>query len=256
MLSKGEGITLLRRRQGETSTICVLLTRQFGKMSMIAKGARTARSRFLGVLEPYQHIRFTGYFKEGRDLHYLSSAEIVRDFPALHNQLGKMSLAAVACEVIEKTEAPEHINPGLFTLTLDYLTALERGEKGVRNLLRAFLLRFCRLSGFEPALGQCRSCGRSETQGTVHFNLLGGYYFCARCAGIKGEGIDVSAEALELMRRLSGTPLASIAGGRTSADLGAEADRFLLIYLRHHIEELGNLKTIEYLRQLQNGLGN
>ena len=62
----------------EADKICVLLTRQSGKLRGIAYGARKMRSRFGSSLEPFTEISLTYFEKEGRELVSISNAEIVR----------------------------------------------------------------------------------------------------------------------------------------------------------------------------------
>ncbi|HNY91144.1 MAG TPA: DNA repair protein RecO, partial [bacterium] len=90
-LSKTEAIVLHTRKQGETSKILSLYTLHYGRLSVMAKGARSLKSRYSGVLEPLTHIQIVFYRYEARDLHYLSQAEIVTPFASIHGQLGKMA---------------------------------------------------------------------------------------------------------------------------------------------------------------------
>ena len=62
--------------------------------------------RHLGALEPYNYVAIVFYRKESREIQYLREVDIIDPFLCLHQQLGKMVLAAIACEMVERTEAP------------------------------------------------------------------------------------------------------------------------------------------------------
>ena len=60
-IKKAEAIILHSRKQGETSKILTLYTREFGKMSAMAKGSRGTRSKYLGALETFNHVSLVFY---------------------------------------------------------------------------------------------------------------------------------------------------------------------------------------------------
>ena len=49
---------------GETDRIVTFLTREFGKKSGVAKGARVKHSRFGGQLQPLAKVQVTWYERE------------------------------------------------------------------------------------------------------------------------------------------------------------------------------------------------
>ena len=53
MIVKTEAIVLRGRKQGDTSKLATLYTRDFGKIDVIAKGAREQKSKFGGALEMF-----------------------------------------------------------------------------------------------------------------------------------------------------------------------------------------------------------
>ena len=124
-LKKTNGIILKTRRQGETSKIITIYTRDYGKISLVAKGSRSIKSRHWGTLEPFTHIALVFYHKENRELQFLSQADIVQSFDPVRAQLGKMSLASIMCDLVNRVEVGEAVNPQLFGLLLDSITSLE-----------------------------------------------------------------------------------------------------------------------------------
>ena len=63
---------------GEVDRIVVFLTRDRGKKRGVAKGARRARSPFVGALEPLTEVRVAYFEKERRELVGLNFAETIR----------------------------------------------------------------------------------------------------------------------------------------------------------------------------------
>ena len=77
-LYTADALILRTYKLGEADRIVVFLTRDRGKKRGVAKGARRARSRFLGALEPMTEVRVAYFEKERRELVGLNYAETVR----------------------------------------------------------------------------------------------------------------------------------------------------------------------------------
>jgi DNA repair protein RecO (recombination protein O) len=253
-LSKTEAIVLHTRKQGETSKILSLYTLHFGRLSVMAKGARSLKSRYSGVLEPMNHLQIVFYRYESRDLHYLSQAEAVNPFPDLHGQLGKLALAAIPCEIIERNEAAGHANHPLFRLLLESLMVLDQAKSGQRNVVRAFMLRYLDISGFKGAYRLCLGCREEKQRERQFFDFASGGYRCSDCEGMAGEGQPLSRRALQALHYLDHAALEKSTHLRVEPELGRELDLFLLTNLRWHMEPLRFLRSVVYLEKLQAGL--
>ena len=137
-LSKTEAIILKSQKQGETTKILTCYTKAFGKIKVIAKGARTSKSRFWGNLEPLNHVVIVFYRKENRDLQFLSQVDILKSFLHIRSELGRTSLAMLACEWINLSEVGEEANVKMFNLLYETLNGLNKATKGLKNILRCF----------------------------------------------------------------------------------------------------------------------
>lgn len=253
-LCKTEGLILRSRRQGETSKILTIYTKDFGKISLIAKGSRSIKSRNWGALEPFTHIALVFYQKENRELQFLSQADILEFFVSLHAELGKMILASTICELVDRTEMAEAVNPALYALVLKAMRTLEKARSNARNVIRAFQLKLIGMLGYEPKLSACKQCGNTETKRQVTFALDAGYFKCQDCIGGSSNGVLVSSSAIEVMNYLQKADLTAAPKIKVSARLGQEIDEFLSSYLRYHIEGLGILKSTDFLQQIGNSL--
>jgi len=253
-IKETKAIVLHSRKQGETSKILSMLTRNYGKMSLMAKGSRNVKSKYLGVLETFNYISIVFYYKESRSLQFTSQAEIIESFPGIHKELGKMALAAVPLEIIEKTEPREHENPQLFQLLLDTLRSFETCSSGLKNITRAFQLKSLRISGIQPQLEKCNRCGKVKAEGMNHFDLDRGVYHCQSCGGQFETSVELSGNALENLRWLSQTPMYTSNSAKITAQTGKQIDHFLISYFKYHFEGLKNIRSLKYLQDLTNHL--
>ena len=73
-----EALILRTYKLGEADRIVVFLTRDRGKKRGVAKGARRAKSRFAGALEPMTRAGVAYYERELRDLVRINYVETTR----------------------------------------------------------------------------------------------------------------------------------------------------------------------------------
>lgn len=97
-LYKIEAVVLRRRNLGEADRLVTVLSRDRGKLVLVARGARRPRSRLGGRLEP--PTRFRALVAEGRTLDVVSQVEVLDAHAALRNDLERMGSAAVGKSVV------------------------------------------------------------------------------------------------------------------------------------------------------------
>lgn len=248
-LQKTEAIVLKSLKQGETSKILTLYTRRSGKLSVIAKGARSAKSRFGGSLEPCNYISIVYYQKENRDLQFLSQAEILSAFSGIKRDLEKTTVAVAVCELINRFEVDTEPNPRLFQLALQVLKAIDGSEIPTLNLFRAFQIRLISLSGFFANVETCLNCG-DRTQQSATFSIDRGGFYCPNCRSNEAGGIRLSAESLSALRMLQKVPLPQL-NVTLSAAGEQQTDAFLEAYFRYHVEGFPELKALKFLKQIR-----
>ena len=87
--------------------LSVSLTRERGKLSAFARGARASRRRFAGVLEPF-HLLSAEIAERGGDLWSLESASVEEAFGEVRGDLLRIAIQlaeAVGARLAELTQA-------------------------------------------------------------------------------------------------------------------------------------------------------
>jgi len=152
------GIVLRRIAFGETDNIITLYTRERGRVSAIAKGARRASSRTSGACEILTCARYN--LAVGKSLDVVTQAEVKNAFPALRKDLTRLASGQYLAELLDKFVVDEDPHPELFTLLRASLLLLERMPEP-QTAARWFELRLLDLAGYGPDLTTCSICGET-----------------------------------------------------------------------------------------------
>src|ERR671939_203737 len=121
---KTQAVVLRSIRFGEADRILHLYTPHRGRIGAIAKGARRARSRFGGRLEPF--FRVDLMLHEGRgELLTVTAAETVAGFPRLRGDGRALDAAARACDALARLFDSAEPHPEVFNLLCNELALLD-----------------------------------------------------------------------------------------------------------------------------------
>ncbi len=246
MLLHTQAVVLSRRRLEETSSIVSLYTAARGKMSTVAKAARRPLSRFGSALEPGSFVAVTIYHKENRDLHLLSSAEILTSHAGLRETGELWAHLASSLELVEKLTPEEDPNQAKFILLTQLLECLPLSPQ---HITLAFRLRFIAMSGFALRFGSCISCGRKLAEHAWYHPERGGFV-CAGCYQFHPEAIPIGGEIRGILSYLSRCPLDEAGRVKMTKGNAATIDRLLSRHLKATVEV--NLGT-ENLAKLLEG---
>jgi len=148
-LYTADALILRTYKLGEADRIVVFLTRDRGKKRGVAKGARRARSRFLGALEPLTEARVAYFENERRELVGLNYAEPIRSPLAHTPQDSSLGHVGYFAELLDEWAQEADADERLYRLGASMLGALGAGAP-VEPLARYFEYWLLRLQGVYP----------------------------------------------------------------------------------------------------------
>ncbi len=147
-------IVLRRTHFGETDNILTLYSKERGRISAIAKGARKAISKLSGATDPLTCTRFA--LASGKNLQVVTEAEIVNSFPGLHVSVERLAVAQYFAELVTVFIPEDDPHPDLFQLLLRALRLLEKGDPEL--IARWFEVNLLGELGYAPDLSECGVC--------------------------------------------------------------------------------------------------
>jgi DNA repair protein RecO (recombination protein O) len=195
---------------GEADRILTLLTERWGRIAVMARGARRSQRRFAGALEPFAILEATIALGSG-EVSRLVEARLVRAFPRLLGSLACMREAGRALELVRRLAPQREGEPRLVLVVEALLEELDAGGAPDAARVRASL-RALTVVGLPPRLDVCVGCGLApEPHQSALFDPARGGIVCRACGG---GPLKLSARARRWMRTAS-----------TDADPGPLEDR-------------------------------
>ncbi len=244
-----EAIVLARLDLGEADRIFTILTRNRGKMRVIAKGVRRPGSRLGRNLEFFNLCELM--LATGRELDVVAGAETLERFDRPREDLDIYGHASYLTEMLLQMTEDGEASPETFDLLLQSLRLLCEGIDP--NLItRNFSLTLCRLLGFNPELHRCVSCSNPiEPVVNALSPSLGGM-LCPVCFSTDHGSIRLSVNAQKFIRTLQRSGLAEAIKLRLDSATANDVDRALQQYARHHARR--DLSSLKVLRSIHEGL--
>ncbi|HXC93186.1 MAG TPA: DNA repair protein RecO [Geobacteraceae bacterium] len=223
----------------EADRIVSLFTKEHGRMSGLARGARRSVKRFGGSLELF--ARLSVNFAQGDSLVPIRDVDALTIYPGIRSSFEGIAHAGYACELVSLL-APERLaNDRLFRLLTAYLDHLDNSPATASGR-HFFEINLLNILGYRPPLDSCAGCGSDLVRG-------GGFWsgchedgiYCRSCSG-RGRFLDGSTVSL-LLESMKCGRFGQIAFDQDNV---MEAESFLEAFIMSNISR--PLKSLAFLR--------
>lgn len=117
-----EGVVLKKQDFSEADRLLTILTRDHGKIKVLAKGVRRPTSRKGGNLDLLNHVQI--FVARGKNLDLVTQAQAVNTFSSIKNDVKDISKAYYLCEITDRLCAEEVPSIFIFNLLVQTLDGL------------------------------------------------------------------------------------------------------------------------------------
>lgn len=240
-IKKLTGIIVNEKSYKESSKILDVITKEYGVISVIAKGAKRVNNKLRSVTSKLTYAQFQVNYKEGK-LSNLISADVINPFNNIKTDLLKISYASFITELTYQV-TKQSSNGNVFDILISTLEKIDEGYDPViiTNILE---LKYLSYLGIKPNFNNCCVC-KSEKVLTISTEKGG--FICAKHH--TNEKI-VNSKTLKLLRMLYYIDISKISKVDVKEEVKEEIDSFIDEYYDKYTGLY--LKSKKFLKNIKN----
>lgn len=237
------GIILYATLLNEYDKRLVVLTKERGKITVFANGARKPNSTLRAASQSY--VMGTFVVRPSKDAYTLVKAEIDEYFSELPKDMEKMCYAAYFCELMayymhEGDACTNHLN--LLYLTFKAMLAEQIPFAQIRHV---YELRLMYLEGQGIHSSACIKCNEKEI---THFDARQGGFLCASCARKYNVDWKASKTLVYTVQYIASVPLTKLYSFTLTDESLAELSRVTNRFMDQYVDK--KFKSLEILSSL------
>ena len=264
------GMVLSAMPVGDYDKRLVILTKEIGKISAFAKGARRPNSALLACSQPFTFGNFILY--AGRNSYNIMSCEMSNYFPELREQIDSVYYGLYFCEFADYITKENNDEKDILKLLYQTLRAVAKKTIDIRLVRAVYELKLMVLNGEAPQVFTCVKCGKephrqvSEEQimeetglaeqkqekgyGTIRyrFSADAGGILCEMCRYQDKNAALLSTSTLYAMQYIVSSSIEKLYTFTVSDEVLEElilnTGRYLEHYIDHEFKALELIRTI------------
>lgn len=239
------GIVLSSAPSGEYDKRVVLLTKERGKITAFARGARRPNSALLASTGSFAFGTFLLY--EGRDAYNLVQANISNYFSELMSDFGAAYYGMYFCELADYYTRENNDEIQIMKLLYQSLRALCKKSLAKELVRYIFELKIFQCSGEYPEVFACTLCGSDEKLN--HFSMYHAGMVCQECKEKAKDGLVMNPSTVYAMQYIVSTPVEKLYTFTVSEEVLAELRMVMDRWRERYLDK--NMKSLEILESVK-----
>lgn len=248
-------VVLRTRQLGERDRIMTLFCHEQGKISAVAKSARSPKSKQAATAQPFVLARFL--IAPGRSLHISTQSQIENAHTHIAGDLARTAWASYVCEWCDAIPEmqPDEALFELLEKTLFALDDIAASPEQLELCGHWFGARFLNILGYAPTIGRCVVSGekivvpQGDDSIKIAFSPSLGGTLCARETMRDAQRLTVSSGALRALHVLGSRAASPLEMPlETSSTVRRELRGLLRTQLAHNLDV--KLKSQKFLDEI------
>ena len=215
---------------GEYDKRITVLTKERGKITAFAKGARRAHNQLLAAANPFVFGQFEVY--QGKSTYTVVRAEISNYFRELTADYDMVCYGSYFLEMAEYYAQENADEVERLRLLYQTLRALESRKFSMELIRGIYELKTCTINGEYPNVFACLSCGKKDHLDFFSMRLRG--CVCRECQSKVG-GNPLQESTLYAMQFIISTPIERLYTFKLSAGVQEEFLQLIRSYRMHYV---------------------
>ncbi|MBN2541578.1 DNA repair protein RecO [bacterium] len=202
----------------ESSKIVTAYSQDYGKLSLLARGARRIKSKLGSGLDLFSYSEIIFYKRENREIYTVSNAEVIDPYSSIKNDMDKFNVASCISELIISLTPREHENEYIFDLlrkAFAYLDSAVEFDPQLLSIIFGFKLAV--LLGYKPMLHSCVVCKNKTSTQNLYFSPSSGGIVCPDCTAEVRDRVKIDVDDVKYMEAFMGRTFESLGELRLSS---------------------------------------
>lgn len=230
----------------ESSRVVTFFTREFGKSSALAKGAKRLKGPFEAALDLLAYVSIILYRKDHDALDLVTEAQLIRRFQTPSKQMFPLYAGYYVAELLDMGTEPHDPHPQLFDVALEILDLL-KGATDPRFAILRFELLLLREIGHLPDFHRCLHCDADANELTnSRYWVTQGGLLCGNCGRPEYAQSAIQPGSVDLLRILSAESSPGFDQLAPTATQLREVRRIVTAAIAHALEK--KPKMLAYLK--------
>ncbi len=226
---------------GEHDKRLTLLTKEFGKITAFAKGARRAKSKLLAGTSIFIYGDFLLYKKKN---YTVTQVECIDSFHAIREDIETLSYGLYLLEFAEFVSDENNPNLPLMKLILKTLQVLTKGTLQQELIICVFELKALSYIGLTPEVSHCVLS--EDENALIYFSAVQGGVVCERCYNQASQPVqNISQGTLYTMRFILSASLSDLYTFKVDEAILKQLKTIMRTFIGYHINK--TFKALEFL---------
>lgn len=233
------GMVLAAAPVGEYDRRLVILTKERGKITAFAKGARRPNSQYVAGSRPFSFGEFTVY--QGREAYTLTGINITNYFEDMAMDLDKVYYGMYFLELAdyfarENMEAKDMLN-----LLYASFMAMRKNVIPIKLIRLIYELKIFTINGEYPNVFQCAECGTDEN--LTYFSIMADGALCSECGNALRDAITIDTSTFYTLQYIISSPINKLYTFTVSDKVMTELVMIISRWMTMHCDK--SFKTLE-----------
>lgn len=235
------GIIMSATPIGEYDKRVVILTKEKGKISAFAKGARRPNSPIMGAVNPFTFGEFTIY--EGRNSYTIQSAAVSNYFMELRENVEAAYYGFYFMEFANYYTRENNDETQMLKLVYQTMRALSGGRIPYRLIRYIYELKAAAVNGEGLQVFQCIKCG--DKTRPVLVSVQSGGLVCNECMNGVRDGMSLNTSTLYAMQFIISAPVEKLYTFAVKDEVLEELGKVMKRYNEVYVDK--KFKSLEIL---------
>lgn len=236
------GMVILAAPANEYDKRVVILTKERGKITAFAKGAKRSKSQLAAGTRPFSFGEFTCY--AGKTAYTLVSVKIENYFEKITEDIERVYYGSYFLEMADYFGMENVESKHMLLLLYQSLRALTKESLDNRLVRRIFELKMLVVNGEYPNVFQCMGCKKKE--GLNGFSRMMHGTLCKECRS--RDRMELSDSAVYTMQYIVSAEIGKLYTFSVSDDVLAEIERVMNRLIEGYVEK--KFRSLEFLEML------